>query len=306
VRLLREEAEQSFSIEAVRIPARLGNTPRRIALPDGSEFETADNDAVDALLDLHGPRRHGWLHRLESRLGAVVLATLLVLVAGAIFAVRGIPALSREAAFALSPEISAQLGQGAFEILDRSFEPTELTDERQAQLRGHFERLAAAAEPTGLTLVFRGGGPLRANAFALPDGRVILTDELVALAGDDEEIVAVMAHEVGHVVYRHGLRDAIQSSLLALAILLITGDLSSSFVAALPTVLAESRYSRDFEREADEYALAYMGRNDIDPERLAQLLRRLEQTAGGSSLEIPFLSSHPATQERIERLRGGR
>ena len=62
---------------------------------------------------------------------------------------------------------------------------------------------------------------------------------------------------------------------------------------------------RDLEREADDYALAYMGRNDIDPERLAQLLLRLEETAGESFLPIPFLSSHPATEERIERLRSG-
>lgn len=307
-RLVSEHGEQSLPVAALRIPARLGNTPRRISLPDGSEFETTDNDAVDAVLDAHAPPRHDWLHRLESHLGAVVLASALVLAAGALFAVRGIPALSREAAYALSPEISETLARGTLEVLDRSFLPTELAEERRALLAEHFQRIAAGATDAGsLTLLFRSGGALGANAFALPDGSVILTDELVALAEDDEELVAVMAHEVGHVVNRHGLREAIQSSLLALGIILVTGDLSSTsgFVAALPTVLAEAQYSREFEREADDYALAYLNESDIDPECFAELLLRLEEEAGGSFLEVPFLSSHPTTEERIDRLRDG-
>jgi Zn-dependent protease with chaperone function len=132
-----------------------------------------------------------------------------------------------------------------------------------------------------------------------------MTDELVALAEHDDELLAVLAHEVGHVIHRHGLRSAIQSSLLALAIVLVTGDLSSTsgFVAMLPTLLAESHYSRDFEREADDHALAYLLANDIDPGRFADLLVRMEQADGGDALVVAFLSSHPSTQERIERLR---
>lgn len=304
VRLQLPDGVRSLAFGELEIPSRLGNTPRRIRLPDGGELEVADNDAVDAVLDAYGPHGHDWLHRLESRLLAVGVATVLVLAAGAIFVVRGVPAIAREAAFAVSPELAASLGQGTLDVLDRSFEPSQLSESRRSELREAFDRIVAGAEPGyAYQLVFRSGGLIGANAFALPSGSVVLTDELVALAEDDEELEAVLAHEVGHVVHRHGLRQAIQSSMLAIAIVLVTGDLSSTsgFVAALPTLLAETSFSRDFEREADDYAAAYLATRDIDPCRLGALLRRMEQASGGGA-PIPFLSSHPSTRERIEAL----
>jgi Zn-dependent protease with chaperone function len=305
VRLVCGDREERLELGALRVPARLGNTPRRIALADGSEFETDDNDGVDAVLDRHGPRRHGWLHRMESRVAAVLLATVLVLVAGGVFVAYGIPALSRVAAFALSPETNEMLAEGTLEVLDRSFRPSRLSEQRQAELRVLFDELVDTLAVTPAPeLLLRAGGPLRANAFALPDGTVILTDELVSLSEDDRELVGVMAHELGHVAQRHGLRQAIQSSALALGIVLVTGDLSatSGAVAALPALLAEARYSRAFEEEADAYALDYLLRSGVDPEHLAALLERLERSDGGT-VDVPFLGSHPATRERVERLR---
>ena len=306
-RVESEDASRTFTFDELRVPPRLGNTPRRIGLPDGSELECSDNDAIDAMMASHGRAREGWLHRLESRLGAVVVATVVALVAGGWFAVHGIPVVAREAAFALSPELDARLGQGALEVLDQRLEASQLPDDRREELSRRFAAVVEQApERHAYALVFRGGGSIGANAFALPDGTVLLTDELVALAEHDDEIVAVMAHEVGHVVHRHGLRQAIQSSLVAIAIVLVSGDLSSTtgFVAALPAALAESRFSRDFEREADDYALAYLEANDIPAKHFADLLRRLE-AASGAGPEIPFLASHPSTDERVERLGEG-
>jgi Zn-dependent protease with chaperone function len=307
-RIARGDAgEISLPVTALSVPDRLGGTPRRIALPDGGVFETADNAAVDAMLDAHGRRGHDWLHRLESRWSTVIPAAVLVLAAGAALVVFGLPALARHGAFAVSPELAAKVGRGALDVLDQSLRESALDEARRDGLRQRFSEVAAGA-PAGydFELLFRAGGALGANAFALPSGTVVMTDELVALAAHDDELVAVLAHEVGHVVERHGLRSAIQSSLLALAIVLVTGDLSSTsgFVASLPTLLAESHYSRDFEREADDHALAYLRANDIDPGRFAELLVRLER-AEGDAPAIPFLSSHPATRERIERLRSG-
>jgi Zn-dependent protease with chaperone function len=307
VRMSRDGAgETSLPVTALAVEDRLGNTPRRIALPDGGVFETLDHAAVDAMLDAHGRRGHGWLHRLESRWAAVIPAAALVLAAGAALVAFGLPALARHGAFAVSPALAAKVGRGTLEILDQSLLASSLDEARQDLLQRRFGQVAAAAAAGyDFELLFRGGGPLGANAFALPSGTVVMTDELVALAEHDDELVAVLAHEVGHVVHRHGLRSAIQSSLLALAILLVTGDLSSTsgFVATLPTLLAESHYSRDFEREADDHALAYLFANDIDPGRFADLLDRLERADGGDAPVVAFLSSHPSTQERIERLR---
>lgn len=306
VRLQVEGEERSLSFHELEIPSRLGSTPRRIRLPDGGELEVMDNDAVDAVLDAYGRRGHDWLHRLESRLFAVLVATAAVLGAGALFLWYGVPALARHAAFAVSSQLASQIGEGTLDVLDRTFEPTQLPDERQASLRGAFAGVVDQAEAGyAYRLELRRGGMIGANAFALPSGTVVMTDELVALAENDQEIAAVLAHEVGHVAYRHGLRQAIQSSMLAITIVLVTGDLSSTsgFVAALPTLLAETHFSRDFEREADEYAARYLATRDIDPCRLGALLARMQEASGGG-VEIPFLSTHPSTRERIEALGG--
>ena len=308
VRIAREDAgDISLAVTALAVPDRLGSTPRRIGLPDGSAFETEDNAAVDAMLDAHGRRGHDWLHRLENRWSAVVVAAAVVMAAGAVLVVFGLPALARHGAFAVSPELAARVGRGTLDVLDQSLLPSALDEARRDGLGRRFEQVAAAA-PGGydFELLFRAGGPLGANAFALPSGTVVMTDELVALAAHDDELVAVLAHEVGHVVHRHGLRSAIQSSLLALIIVLVSGDLSSTsgFVATLPALLAESHYSRDFEREADDHALAYLLAHGIDPGRFADLLVRLEQ-AEDDAPGIAFLSSHPSTRERIQRLRSG-
>ncbi|MBW2267930.1 MAG: M48 family metallopeptidase [Deltaproteobacteria bacterium] len=305
VRLRAESQERALTISDLEVSARLGNTARRIGLPGGSEFETLDNDAVDAVLEAHAQTGRNWVHRLESRLGLVLASSFLVLAAGATFVLWGVPALAREAAFAVPQELSAHIASGTLEVLDRTLDASELSAQRQAELKAHFREIAAAA-PRGydFELVFRAGGGLGANAFALPSGSVLMTDELVGLAERDEEIVAVLAHEVGHVVHRHGLRHAIQSSMLAMAILLVTGDLSStsSFVAALPTALAESKFSREFEGEADDHAVAYLRESGISPMHFAALLQRLAEERGEAEGIVTFLSTHPSTDERIERL----
>ena len=304
VRLTVEAETRTLRFDELAIGARLGDTPRSIGLPGGGQFETLDNAGIDAALRERAAGRRNWIHFLESRLGLVLGATLLVLAAGGAFVVWGVPVLAKQAAFAVSPELSARLEAGTLEILDRSLDPSGLPQERRDELSAHFAEIWSQAPPEhDFRLLFRSGGPLGANAFALPSGTILLTDELVGLAARDEEIVAVLAHEVGHVVHRHGLRQVIQSSLLAIAILLLTGDLSSTsgFVAALPAALAEARFSRDFEREADDYAVAYLSERGIAPAHFAALLTRLSEAAGESEGPLSFLDSHPATDERVRR-----
>jgi Zn-dependent protease with chaperone function len=153
-----------------------------------------------------------------------------------------------------------------------------------------------------LHLVFRGGvGP---NAFALPDGTVVATDELVELAHDDEEVLAVLAHEIGHVHHRHSLRMALQSSTVLLLISAYLGDVTqlTTISTALPGVYANASYSRELETEADTFALAYLDQNGIPHRRFADILRALQGQSGTDpDRGMQYLASHPPTSERIAR-----
>ncbi len=157
-----------------------------------------------------------------------------------------------------------------------------------------------------LRVEFRRGGRLGANAFALPNGIVIFTDEMVGLARSDDELLAVLAHEAGHVVHRHGVQRIIQDSLLAFAIRAITGDVSgtSELFLGLPVVLTELAYSREFEREADHYAVRYLRSQAVSPRHFADLMRRLQDQKQPEGLDLPgrwsdYLSTHPSMEERL-------
>ena len=87
-----------------------------------------------------------------------------------------------------------------------------------------------------------------------------MTDELVELAEEENEIVAVLAHEVGHVRGRHSLRLLLQDSVAALLLVGILGDVSTAslIVASVPSVLVEAKHSREIEAEADDFADAWL------------------------------------------------
>ena len=302
------EDELKYSLGDLRISARVGNTPRSLYLPGGAKCETFDNDAVDALLERH--RRHrgaAWLHRLESRLRYVALAVVVTGVVAWGFVQYGIPLLAKHVADALPASVDTALGKEGLAVMDRLFfAPSGLSETRQHELHGIFAEIAGAStDDHQLKLVFRKGPRVGANAFALPSGVVVITDELVSLARHDNELIAVLAHEIGHVVHRHALRRVLQDSTVVLVIAAVTGDVTSitSLAATIPVVLVEAKYSRDFEREADDYSLQYLRAKDISPRHFADILQRMEHSFPARSELPPYLSTHPATEERVQRFR---
>jgi hypothetical protein len=304
VRLTLEDEVRRFQLRDLEITPRVGNTPRSIVLPDAGKFETTDNDAVDAVLRRAG-RGSGsrLLHLLETRLRFIAVALVVVVVSVWGFVQYGIPALAKAAAFAVPAETNAAIGRGTLGILDRSYlEPSTLDANTRASIAELFGGVTRwETEEYDFELIFRRGGPVGANALALPSGTVILTDELVGLTEHDGELVGVLAHEVGHVVQRHALRRAIQDSMVALIVILVTGDLSSttSIVASVPTLLIEARFSQAFEREADGHALAHLRRAQVAPTHFANLMRRMQDLTGGEGSIASFLSTHPSNAERI-------
>lgn len=293
-------------LSEIDISERVGNIPRILRFPDGAQFDTGDNDGVDAALArFRRARGSRLLHLLESRLGFVVVAVVVMVLASFGFVRWGIPHFSKVAAFSVSAETAASLDRGALEVLDKAFfAPSKLDAATQARLRTRFTAMAAEQE-TGFRyeLHFREGGSIGPNAFALASGAIVMTDELVKLARHDDELVAVLAHEIGHVVHRHSLRRVFQSSSVALLGTLLTGDVSgpAAIVVALPTILVELQYSQAFEREADDYSLNWLRAHGVDPAHFKHIMLRLEKEHGGGEEEASsFFSTHPATQERVK------
>ncbi len=310
LRIVGDGVDFSCATSDVRVSDRLGATHRHLYFPDGAQCETPDNDGIDAILATLGARnRSRLLDVWESRLGYVAAALAITVVLAWAGVLYGIPAAAREVAFALPDSAEQWLGQDALAKLDGwILAPTRLPPGRQRELRALFASLTADLEGAhAYRLEFRSSERLGPNAFALPSQVIVMTDALVELAHNDAELASVLAHEIGHLKQRHLMRRLLQESTTALLMVALTGDITTGVAAALPGLVVESSYSRDFEREADDFALELMKRRGLPPGAFADMLLRLEEKRGGarpSGRQLgDYLSSHPATRERVERAR---
>ncbi len=288
-----------WALSDVQLLPRLGKTQRQLRLPDGAVCELNNHPLLDRWF--HKSSRHNLLALLEGHLG-VILATSLILAGSALgIGVWGLPWAARELAPRLPPSLAQELGRRAEQALDEAMGARSgLPEARQAQLRAEF---AALAQRAGVSarFKFRAWPTMGANALALPNGTVIVTDAMVGLADDDRELQAVVAHELGHVQGRHALRLLIASSGVATWVLLLTGDSSSwaSLAAGAPLLLGQMKYSRDMEAEADRYALGRMKADGIDPRWFVRILSLLQRAGGNSVLRSEWMLDHPLISQRI-------
>ncbi len=300
--------EIEVSLDKCDISSRLGNTPRVLRFADGSAFETQDNDAIDSILREGDVGVFGrFVHALESR-WRFVLTSVVLTIALVWFGIEyGIPAAANHVAKILPASTSVALGEGGLEAMDEFiFELTALHPTIRQRLRGRFDQLVEPLKsPFDYRLEFRKSPVIGPNAFALPSGIIVMTDELVNLASHDDEIVSVLAHEIGHVEHRHSMRTLLQNSAVALVVASVTGDIFSisALSAALPTILIETKFSRQFETESDKFALNLMRQHGIDLNRFADLMEKLHNEFGPESEALGFLSTHPLTKDRIAMFR---
>jgi len=307
LKIVGRDVNEEFDARGVRRSLRIANTPRWLYLPGGGACVTSDNDAVDRMT--RDRRYELILHRWESRPAYAVLAIAMVVAVLWLLIDRVLPVAVNEIAARIPVEAEAALGRETLEGMERYFlQPTKLTSARQAGLRARFDAVVRAGDETApYRLEFRSSPMIGANAFALPSGIIVMTDELVKLARNDQEVIAVLAHELGHVRHRHTMRRLLESSATALIIAGVTGDIASttSLAAAAPTLLLQSKYSRDHEREADVYAIEMMRKSELEPRHFAAILKRLEGETPQRGGLPTFLSSHPPTEEREVLARAG-
>jgi len=304
------------------VSSRLGNTPRFLTFPEGPRVETAANDSVDQLVQTFSPQPFNrWLHRLETNKRFVLLTLVIVIAFIWVTARYGAPALANVGSKWVPQEVVKIIGEQSLASLDKIyFDPTTLSPEVQDRVRHHLEPLLEDHSHLQLRVIFRSNKDNSPNAFALPDGTLVLTDAMVNMAKEDDELLAIAAHEVGHVQHRHGMRHIIQSSVLAFLAAIISGDISgtSEIFLGLPVMMTELSYSRKFETEADDYAFNWLRDHHKSTLLFANIMSRLEQATKcddkqkdcktkttGSSKWLDYFSTHPPTDERITKAVNG-
>ncbi|MEM7276511.1 MAG: M48 family metallopeptidase [Pseudomonadota bacterium] len=305
--VIGEGADQlRVALSDLSVDPPVGKGSWHVSFGNGASLRFNDPALGEAINQALG-RKGDWVGKLEHSWGWALAALLLAVGTTWVTLTVGVPAAAKKVAFSMPAGMESTITNDGLGAADRIlFDPSTTDEQTQAQLQAIFaDIISDNPDYASFRLEFRASPALGANAFAVPGGLVILTDELIALSENDDELRAVLAHEVGHLANRHSMRILLQSSASAVLIASLTGDLSgiSGLAAALPTFLVQSSYSRDFEREADEFSFQHLNSRGVDTDALSRLLSRIEESAGidqSDSRVSNWLSSHPRSEDRKE------
>ena len=143
------------------------------------------------------------------------------------------------------------------------------------------------------------------NAIAVPGGTILLFRGLIEKTGRPEELAGVMAHELQHILQRHTTRALIQHFSMNFLLAMVTGDATG--IAALGSQAAQMlgalRYNREAEEEADEKGMEMLIAAGVDPSGMASFFETILKQGGDLPAALQFLSTHPAIEKRVERLK---
>lgn len=308
IHLTEQQQVLSFEQQHYTIESRLGNTPREILFEDAQLFVCDNHDEIDQLItwqENSSPNNITWLYRLENNIKLICLSTIVtaILLYGMI--TYGIPSAAKMMTHNV-PYISSAQFVSSLDVLDKTvFEESKLPEQRQQEIRDLAAPYFSNYKSLKPTLVFRSG--MKANALALPNGIIVFTDDFVNLAETNDELIAVLFHELGHLTHKHMTQRVIQDAMLTIMVVFITGDVETfDLVTALPTLLLDLTYSRKFETEADNYALALLNEHNIPLQSFVDVMTRLENyyltgiEGNTNSTMNDFLSTHPKTADRIK------
>jgi predicted Zn-dependent protease len=147
--------------------------------------------------------------------------------------------------------------------------------------------------------------PQTVNAFALPGGQVFITSALFTKLETEDQLAGVLAHEIGHVVARHGAERIAKMELtqgLTGAAVIASGDYSTAQAAQMIGNLINMSYGRDQELQSDELGVRFMLEAGYDPHALLDVMKILEEASGGQR-QPEFASTHPSPENRLGRIR---
>ena len=147
--------------------------------------------------------------------------------------------------------------------------------------------------------------PKTVNAFALPGGPVFITEGLLRQLKTEAELAGVLGHEIGHVIARHSSERLAKQQLtqgLLGALVVGSGDYTTAQIGQVVGNMINMSYGRDDELESDALGIRIMAEAGYDPRGMVRVMEVLAKASGGSR-QPEFVSTHPAPENRSERIK---
>lgn len=301
--LVDEEFTFKAHLSQLKVSAAMGDQPRRFEFPTGEQIVVEASAELTQWLKDAGHSQ--FINQLERNWLMIITAALLTSLFVAWLYLYGLPLSSRWVANHLPPAIAQEVGEYTLEQLTEvGFEPSQLPDETQQQLHAQFDALVARLPelPQPVRLELRQVEKIK-NAFALADGTIVLTDDLVRLADQPTQLQGVMLHELAHVAHNDVMATLVRSTFFTILVNLMVGDVSGSvdlIVAASSFGVAMS-YSRQAEQKADLYACQHLREDPRAAKAMVTFMEKLFEEDKRAHLSA-WLSSHPEGDERVSKL----
>jgi len=303
--LVSGDISRTYSTDELLVSPRIGQADRFIKLNDGGQYHCSDQPFLEQLPQ--ESRSEGLIDWLEKNF-AVPLASIAIVICTVFFGYFYLlPAFAESLVNRIPITTEISFGKEVLGWFDKNdlFQPSKIEIERKYDITRRFNQLHENLKMSPyLQLEFRNSRKIGPNAFALPGGTIVITDQMLNLAETNEEILAILAHEIGHVEKRHSMRQVLQGSLMALVIATVSSDATSvgTTLSGLPVIFLQTKYSREMETEADEFAFALLEDHKISSEAFASIMEKIEKKVGKFD-KLSFISTHPVTSERIKKAR---
>jgi Zn-dependent protease with chaperone function len=298
------DVDRVIATGQVQWPERTRRGPRVALLPDGGSIQSADAAAWDDWVRSAGHSDTVVVQLQQSWRGVLVSLFMLMVLTAAGY-VWGLPWAARAMADRLPDGVENQIGDTVVAQMDDFVKPSQLSAQEQQAIELAWQQVlrahTAAQAARGVTvrpsrLLIRHSEDIGPNALALPGGTMLLTDDMARLLQHDTKVIAgVLAHELGHVQHRHGMRMLVQVGVLGFVTSTLWGDYSG-VLATVPLWLGQAHYSREAEREADAYSVTVLRDAGLSPAVMVRLFERfaLFKRCGDGILKPPPAGGAPA------------
>ncbi|WP_185196564.1 M48 family metallopeptidase [Pontibacter sp. Tf4] len=225
----------------------------------------------------------------------LVIGGVSLLVLAIVLFVWGIPALAEKAAAHFPEEYERAMGE---QLYHQMMMGHTVDSAKTAALQEYVAALHVESDfPVQVTVVKND----QVNAFAIPGGFVVVHDAILDEMEHHEELAGLLGHEIGHVQMRHSTKALARSLSYYMLLSILFGDVSgiAAVIVDNASTLTNLEYSRSAETDADKAGLELLVQNNLNPQGMVWLMERLQSDAPEF---LKFISTHPATQDRINEI----
>lgn len=291
--IILKEKGLSYGVDEVSLSTKLRGVSQTLTLVDGGYCLLKAEDSLSF--------QKSMLPFLESKIFYSFMALFIMMGIVAFLLSYGSAWTAKMIASVTPQNTLDKISQESLEFFEQEFLlPSKLPKKTQTYLQKSFQKITPKSIHTKLH--FYRSPKLKANAFALPSGDIIMLDDLVLMDKDKDlqGIIGVLAHEIGHVKAKHSLRNIIQSSIAGVIVGYFIGDFST-IISGLSTGLISLRYSREFELEADKEGVILLQKNGYSIKPLIKLFEFIEKE--NNITQKAIFSSHPLFKDRVDKIK---